>query len=238
VGVKQGFQVGGFQGYVDLTAFQQEYEDYVEFTFGVWAQPALTNFGGLGFRSVNTGGARITGGEAEVTGTGTIGPIRLDVLLGYTYTLPVSTTPHEVYAVPQAVGVVAKPINYVNTSYDTTDNILKFRVQHLVRGDVRLGWRRFSLGTSVRYNSHVRNIDRIFVDLDEQAPRLLPTGAGEWMRTHTTGDWIVDLRLGFALTEKLKATFLVNNATNVVYAIRPMAIEAPRSYQVQLALDL
>ncbi|MFT3884735.1 MAG: TonB-dependent receptor [Flavobacteriales bacterium] len=237
-GLKQGFKVGGFQGYLDLTAFQQEYENYVEFTFGVWAQPSLTNFAGLGFRSVNTGGARITGTEAELTGTGKLGPISVDVLLGYTYTLPVSTTPHEVYAAPQATGVVARPINYVNTSSDTTDNILKFRVQHLFRSDVRLGWKRFSVGGSVRYNSHVRNIDRIFVDLDEQAPHLLPTGAGEWMRTHTTGDWIVDLRVGFALTQQLKAGFLVNNATNAVYAIRPMAIEAPRSYQVQLALDL
>lgn len=238
VGVKQGFKIGRFLGHVDLVAFQQTFEDYIEFTFGVWAQPTMSNLFGLGFRSVNTGGARITGGEAEVAATGRIGRAEVQFLLGYTTTTPVSTTPREVYATPQAVGVGAA-YSYLSTSYDTTGHILKFRVQHLFRADAQASYRKLSGGISVRYNSHVRNIDRVFVDLDEAPPPLqLSTGVGEWMRTHRTGDWIVDARIGFLLAPQVKASFIVNNLANTVYAIRPMAIEAPRSWQVQLSLDI
>jgi outer membrane receptor for ferric coprogen and ferric-rhodotorulic acid len=58
------------------------------------------------------------------------------------------------------------------------------------------------------------------------------------MRTHTTGDWITDVRVGYAITWQVKANFIVNNLSNEVYAIRPLSIEAPRSFQVQLALEL
>ncbi len=236
-GVKQGFRIGRFQGYADVAVFQQVYEDYVEFTFGVWAPATLTNLYGLGFRSVNTGGARITGAEVEVAASGLVGPVKVDVLLGWTRTLPVSTTPDEVYASYRSNGTTAN-YSYANTSYDTTDHILKFRVQELFRSDVQLKWKRLSGGCSVRYNSHVRNIDRAFVDLDEGWLPVLPTGAGQWMRDHTTGDWIVDARLGFDLLPQLRATLIVNNLSNEVYALRPMSIEAPRSWQVQLLLDI
>ncbi|HEY0978160.1 MAG TPA: TonB-dependent receptor [Flavobacteriales bacterium] len=237
-GVKQGFTFGRFKGYLDAVVFQQEFEDYVEFTFGVWANGNVSNLFGLGFRSVNTGGARITGGEAELTATGDVGAVHLDLMMGYTTTLPVSTTPHQVYATDNS-SLLNEAYTYSNTSYDTTDNILKFRVQHLFRADAQAKYHRLSIGGSVRYNSHVRNIDRIFVQLDEGAPPLqLATGVSEWMRTHTSGDWIVDARLGFDLTTQVKAAFIVNNLGNAVYAIRPMAIEAPRSWQVQLALEL
>ncbi|MBS1581462.1 MAG: TonB-dependent receptor [Bacteroidetes bacterium] len=235
-GIKQGFKLGAFAGYVDAVAFRQDFEDYIEFTFGVWAPPTATNLGGLGFRSLNTGGARITGMEVEATASGAIGPVKVDVLMGYTYTLPVSTTPERTYDQGSYALPGSPPTNYLATSSDTTGHILKFRVQRLFRADIGLGYRRFSGGVSVRYNSHVRNIDKVFVDLDRSG--LLPIGASEWMRTHTTGDLITDVRIAYRLTDQVKAAFIVNNLTNEVYAIRPMAIEAPRSFQVQLVLDL
>ncbi len=236
-GIKQGFRMGRFQGYADVAVFQQTYEDYVEFTFGVWAPPSLSNLFGLGFRSLNTGGARITGAEVEVAATGMVGAVKLDVLLGWTRALPVSTTPDQVYARYESGGSNTA-YSYASTSHDTTDHILKFRVQELFRADVQMKWKRLSVGASTRYNSHVRNIDRAFVDLDEGWLPVLPTGVGQWMRDHTTGDWIIDARLGFDLMPQLRASIIVNNLSNEVYALRPMAIEAPRSWQVQLMLDL
>ena len=234
-GIKQGFKIGKFMGFVDAVVFQQEFSDYIEFTFGQWGNPLdIQNFLGLGFKSVNTGGARVTGYELELAGKGNFGSSMVTMMVGYTHTLPVSTTPDEVYATPTSPGAVWPPATYTNTSYDPSDNILKFRVQNLFRGDVQLEYKRFAPGLSVRYNSHVRNIDKAFVDLDESPPYLLPTGAGEWMRTHTTGDWIIDARLGFGLSDQMRVAFIVNNLTNLVYAIRPMSIEAPRSIQVML----
>lgn len=238
-GVKQGFKIGSFMGYIDGVVFQQEFQDYVEFTFGQWAPlqlfPVLDP--GLGFKSVNTGGARVTGYEVELMGRGTMGQVELTVLMGYTHTKPISTTPDQVYATP--INAASIPYSYNTTSYDTTDRILKFRIQDLFRSDVQVGWKRLQAGFSVRYNSHVRNIDNVFVQLDEaQGPLSLPTGVGEWMRTRTTGDWIVDARLGAQLSEQLRVMLIVNNLGNEVYALRPLAIEAPRSVQVQMSMSL
>ncbi|MEZ4757442.1 MAG: TonB-dependent receptor [Flavobacteriales bacterium] len=244
-GVKQGFKVGEVMGYIDVVAFQQEFQDYVEFTFGQWAplrievvNGQLVLDPGLGFKSVNTGGARVTGLELELAGKGHLGTVELTVLMGYTHTKPISTTPDQVYALP--VNDASVPYSYNTTSYDTTDRILKFRVENLFRSDVQCAWRKLLLGISTRYNSHVRNIDRIFVDLDEAESDVLAlrTGVGEWMRTHTTGDWIVDARVGVKLNEQMRVTLIVNNLGNEVYALRPLAIEAPRSMQVQLSMTL
>jgi len=225
--------------------FQQDFADYVEFTFGQWAPTTVQVVNGqlqldpgLGFKSVNTGGARVTGLELELAGKGKLGPIDLTVLMGYTTTKPISTTPEQVYALP--VSQASVPYSYRTTSFDTTDNILKFRVQQLFRSDIQFGYKRLQWGLSTRYNSHVRNIDRIFVDLDEVESDVLSlrTGVGEWMRTHTTGDWIVDARIGAQLTEQVRVMFIVNNLGNEVYSLRPLAIEAPRSMQVQLSMVL
>jgi hypothetical protein len=40
------------------------------------------------------------------------------------------------------------------------------------------------------------------------------------------------------LTKEVRATFIVNNLTNEVYSLRPLAIEAPRSMQIQLSMVL
>jgi outer membrane receptor protein involved in Fe transport len=237
-GIKQGFKFGGVTGYVDVVAFRQDFNRYVEFTFGQWgADRSIANFLGFGFKSINTGGARITGGELEVAGKGKLGNVELTLLMGYTHTLPVSTTPNEAYAFSHTTANTDEPVSYANTSSNTEDNVLKFRVEDLFRSDVGASWKRFSGGVSVRYNSHVRNIDQAFL-VFEQLGALGDVGIAEWMATHTTGDWITDVRVGFDLTKQLKASFIVNNFSNEVYAIRPMAIEAPRNFQVQMALEL
>ncbi len=236
-GVKQGFAFGAFTGYLDAVVFQQEFSNYIEFTFGQWGDPMdIAHFLGFGFRSVNTGGARVRGAELECTAKGRIGNVELTALLGYTRTLPQSTTPHQVYATPTYANSTWPASTFNNTSYDTTDHILKFRVRTLMRADVQIEHRRLLLGGSLRYNSHVTNIDRAFVDLDEDG--LLPTGASEWMQRHTTGDWIVDARIGLKLTDQVRATLIVNNLTDLVYAIRPLSVEAPRTVQVQLTYAL
>jgi len=238
VGVKQGFKIGNVTGYVDLVAFRQDFDRYVEFTFGQWGEDrSLANLVGLGFKSVNTGGARITGTELELAGKGNVGAVELGLLLGYTHSLPVSTTPDEAYARYTTTTGAVEEVSYANTSSYTKDEVLKFRVQDLFRGDVGADWKRYSAGVSVRYNSHVRNIDEAFI-LFEKYGYLGDVGIEKWMETHTTGDWITDVRVGYALTTQFKASFIVNNLSNEVYAIRPMAIEAPRSFQIMLALDI
>lgn len=240
-GLKQGFKIGGFMGYVDAVVFQQDFEQFVEFTFGQWGAPPYTagNLFGVGFMSVNTGGARVTGCEFEMAGKGAIGAVQLTMLAGYTKTLPISTTPSQEYAVPTSPSSSFPPSTYLNSSHDTTDNILKFRIQELFRFDLQAQYERFHIGGSIRYNSHVRNIDKAFLDLDVLPPPLsLNTGITEWMRDHTTGDTIIDARAAFDITPQLRAAVIVNNLMNRSYSLRPLSIEAPRSLQVQLSLNM
>ena len=249
VGVKQGFKLGGFMGYLDAVWFQQDFQDYVEFTFGQWEAfdlfNPLANFYGLGFKSVNTGGARVTGYELELTGKGDIGKLGIQAMLGYTATTPISTTPDQVYAQPVPGPVppgATEPIiiipaaTYRNTSFDPSGDILKFRIRNTFRADMQLSYRKVFAGFSLRYNSHVQNIDKAFIDLDDDG--TLPTGVREWMETHRTGDWIVDARLGMDLSKQLRVALIMNNLTNEVYSLRPLSIEAPRSVQVQLSATL
>ncbi len=240
-GVKQGFKIGRFMGYVDAVWFQQEFQNYVEFTFGQWGNPLdFTNLLGFGFKSVNTGGARVTGYEFELTGKGNFGNVEMAALIGYTHTLPISTTPDEAYATPTYTTSNQPPSTYTNTSYDPSDNILKFRIQDLFRADLQFNYKRLMWGFSVRYNSDVRNIDKAFVDLDAggEPPDILLTGLTGWMAAHTSGNTVVDARIGFDLTKEARVAFIVNNLTNEVYALRPLSIEAPRSMQVQLSISL
>jgi iron complex outermembrane receptor protein len=62
VGVKQGFKIGEFKGFIDIAAFQQEFRNFIEFTFGQWGTD-FSQYFGLGFKSLNTGSARIRGAE-------------------------------------------------------------------------------------------------------------------------------------------------------------------------------
>lgn len=236
-GIKQGFRLGRFEGYMDAVAFRQDFDQYVEFTFSRWATPTLTNLGGLGFKSINTGAARITGYEVEATAKGAFGKVEVGLLLGYTHTLPVSLDPDMEYARSVPFAGVSVPVTYANTSYDTTDHVLKYRVTDTFRSDLSVSYRKVFGGFSLRYNSHVRNIDKAFVDLDAPPHPVLATGVGDYMRTHTTGDLVVDARLGLRVTKQLKCSVVVNNLTDLVYAIRPLAAEPPRVWQIVLAYE-
>ncbi|MGY8942035.1 MAG: TonB-dependent receptor, partial [Flavobacteriales bacterium] len=100
--IKQGLKWGNFMGFLDLAFFHQEYEDYIEFTFGQWGpdegeEPNIDNVFGLGFQSVNTGSSSVTGAEITLTGRLETERVRFDLITGYTFTNPRSTSPNYNY---------------------------------------------------------------------------------------------------------------------------------------------
>jgi hypothetical protein len=102
----------------------------------------------------------------------------------------------------------------------------------MVRFDIQANRSNWGCGFSVRYNSHVQNIDLAFVSLDEAG--IFPTGVGRWMEEHTTGDVLLDARVSRSLSKDLKLAFIVDNMTNQVYSIRPLFVEAPRTFTFRL----
>lgn len=243
IGVKQGFKIGSFKGFADFAAFYQRYDNFIEFTFGQWdPNPSINNLLGLGFRSVNTGQASVAGAEFSVLGTGEIREgLELSLLAGYTYTRPVSETPDLAYAFSPV-----EPDNpfyfesystgsYASTSSNNAGNILKYRMQHLVRADVELKTEKWMFGISYRFNSPIQNIDRAFIDVDEEFA-FINWGLKDWLEERNTPVHIIDLRAGYYITPKQRISLVIWNLTNREYAIRPLAIEAPRLSTLQYTL--
>jgi iron complex outermembrane receptor protein len=234
-GIKQGYMFGKLKGFLDVALFQQEFENFIEFTFGQWVTPRLDNLLGFGFKSVNTGKARVRGFEFSALGEGKVGPVLLQFLAGYTYTMPISLTPDLVYA--RSTNLTQSPLTYANTSSNSDGNILKYRMIHLVRGDVQGTFRNYSLGASIRYNSNMVNIDNAFEFLETNLPSLFNPGIVQWRNENQDGDYVIDARLGYKVNEHHRIALVVNNVLNREYAIRPLSIEEPRLTTIQYTFN-
>ena len=247
IGIKQGFKIGNFMGYADVAVFQQNYENFIEFTFGQWRSippgtPISEYFDALsktfGFKSLNTGSARIRGAEFSIMGAGSIGKHEFQLLGGYTYTEPITRTPNYDYAVQDEASDIDVSVSYLSTSSNTRNNILKYRLQHLVRGDIFWKYHALSAGVSARYNSYMQNIDKAFTDLEEIEFANFQPGLTKWRAEHTTGDYVFDLRVGYEIKGRHRLAIIVNNVLNREYAIRPLAVEEPRMSMLQYTLTL
>ena len=255
-GFKQGLKVGGFQGFVDVAGFYQQYEDFIEFTFGRWGAPSEP-LAGNGFSSLNTGSSRVTGWETSLMGRATWGETTVDLLAGYTYTNPISLTPDLPYAAilngTDTLGV----LTYNNTSFDiesvpldpdilliTSDsvfapatNLLKYRSQHLVRFDAELRRKKWFVGVSARYQSALQNIDKAWLAFEQALPEI-DWGLQTWLTDHPRQPWVFDARAGVNVSDHHKMSVVVSNLTNAEYSVRPLAIEAPRLVNVVYTYEI
>ena len=227
VGLKQGFQIGEFKGYADVALFYQRFENFIEFTFNQWGVPLVDDLFGFGFKSVNTADAEVAGVDASILGTGTIGKVELTALAGYTYTRPRALYPDSVYA--------GEDLSYSSTSSFTENNLLKYRMPHVVRADLQANYQSFEVGVSYRFNSYIQNVDQAFFDIEDFN---LP-GVSSWQADRASGgDSVVDLRVGYHVADQHKVSLVVNNLFNRLYAIRPLAIESTRQVVLQYLIVL
>ncbi len=236
IAVKQGFGIGGFKGFLDIAGFWTEYQNMVEFVFDIYGPKTgvfVNDFKYAGFKSQNTGRARINGIDVTLIGTGKIGPVNVSLLTGYTFTNPIDPN--------------------FNATTDTLGlpglNILKYRNRHLFKNDIQFDYKKFSIGFSSRYYSFMENIDRRFItsiaheyttpSLNFEDPRfyILP-GLKEYREKHNKGSWIHDFRVSYQLTKILKTSFIVNNLFNVEYSARPGDVRPPRLFMLQLAFKV
>ncbi|CAN5209205.1 hypothetical protein BH09BAC5_BH09BAC5_08290 [soil metagenome] len=214
IGVKEGIHLGkGWKGYADLSIFWMQYSDMMEFTFGAYGNPAIDPFFGLGFKSLNIGSTRIRGLDFSVMGQGKIGQVDIMLLAGYTYMDPQSLRWHPV----------------VDTLFQTShENILKYRYRHIGKFDCEAGYKKFSLGASMRCNTRMENIDKFF----EQA---LP-GIKAYRDRFPGGDLVFDARLMYQLTDKARVSMVANNVLNREYTSRPADVQPPRNFVFQVML--
>lgn len=214
IGIKQGVKIGDWKGYVDVAAFWTEYNNMMEFSFGKYEnQNDPFNTVGFGFQSQNIGNTRIRGIDVSIIGAGKMGPIDVSMLLGYTYIDPIQTD------------FDAERDTIFNTS---KNNLLKYRYKHTGKADIQLGYKNFSTGISMRANSFMENVDAFFV--------VAFPGMKEYRAAHDQGDYIFDYRISYQLHKTAKLSFIINNMFNREVMGRPMDIQAPRVYAVQLTV--
>lgn len=254
IGIKQGFKLFNFKGFLDIAGFWTEYQDMVEFAFDIYGNKTgifYLDRQYAGFKSQNVGSARINGVDASITGTGKMGPINVTTLIGFTY-----TNPEYLHFDPKKDTLGIEGLK-----------VLKYRNQQLFKADIQLDYKKISFGWSTRFYSLMENVDRRFVQsvLHEYSePQngiywdsipgtyILP-GLPEYRDTHRnsvsikvggkeiigwTGDWIHDFRVSYQVSKALKTSLIVNNALNAEYSLRPGDVRAPRMFLLQIMIKL
>ena len=229
VGLRQGIKLGKWMGYVDVAAFQQQYFNTIEYIFAAWKP------GASGFKFVNTGNTQIKGLELTWMSGGKLWrKLEATIFGSWTMIDPQTRQPQKVIGVTEPEdGFVAEELTYLNTSTDTSNLQLKYRFRHLAKADVEFRYSAFMIGVSCRYYSFMENIDKAFYDFDLQSNPNYPDGVIKYREEHPNGTTVWDVRLGYEI-QKWTITLVANNIANLEYSLRPMKIEAPGSFSLQV----
>ncbi|MBK8700678.1 MAG: TonB-dependent receptor [Saprospiraceae bacterium] len=207
IGIKQGFKLASFKGYLDLSAFRSEYEDMIEFTF-------LEN--PYGFKPINIGNTKISGYEAGITGQFELFSVPVRVITGYTY------------IDPQYKNFDDRP--EIKENLSTGINVLKYRSKHSAKADLEATIKSLKFGFAIQYYSHMINIDRRFeaplADLD-----LFSIKA--FRDQDQNGYVLMDARMSFMI-KKYTLGLILNNLANAAYTVRPGLLEAPRNISLRI----
>ncbi len=221
IGLKQGFSLGNIRGFADGAWFYTRYQNMIEFNFGVWKPFDIFNpLKSLGFKSLNIGETKISGFDISLNAEGKIGEVLLQTILGYTYTYPITMNPDFIIARDSA----GNSYSYRNTRSDSTD-VLKYRYRHLAKFDFQLSYRKWQLGSSLRYNSAMENIDNIFL--------TIVNGSQTARKNNANGNFILDLRLAYQINKMIKISVVANNLFNAEMMTRPGDLRPPRLILLQ-----
>ena len=241
IGIKQGLKLGGVMGYLDIAGFWQEYQNTIEYMFGIWKPftSPETMSSGAGFMFLNTGKSQVLGIDASFAGQANFSKkSSVTFLLGYNYIVPTTLTPNYEYA-QDSVGRV---FSYNTTSLDPKQKVLKYRFLHNVKLDAEFSYnKKFSFGMSGKYFSKIVNMDAIIEDFEEttiDVDILQDLRYMDYYNAHRFGNWIFDCRISYNLTEIHKFALIGSNILNRSYSLRPLKIEAPRTIMIQYTCKL
>ena len=195
LGLKQGLKIKEWTGYVDLAIFWQEYpENLIEYRLGLHSiidpltgqpfpnvEPILAGTDvAAGLKPFNVEQARVAGYELSMGGKGSIGPIELRSLIGYTYSLPANLNPsnqEESLSNPENQSgdeSLRKFGNYTKDFFkymfrrmegEETNKLLQFRTRHIAIADVELTYKKISFGYSWQYFSFPERIPNLYLAL-------------------------------------------------------------------------
>lgn len=223
IGIKQGFQIASFEGFIDVSAFLMKYSDMMEFNL------IRDNLGVTGFRSTNIGGTDIRGFEVSIAGRGRILGLPINLIMGYTQIDPrfldFDPTP-----IPAGETGTTGQINANNSSTKTENvkplDVLKYRSRHTAKLDLETNINDFSIGLETFYNSKIEAIDAAFL--------LIVPGLANFRQNTDKGVLTFNIRTAYQINKNFKASFIAGNIFNNISASRPGLMDAPRNLTLRL----
>jgi outer membrane receptor protein involved in Fe transport len=218
LGIKQGFKISKWMGYVDAALFWTEYQNMMEFNF------AGTDLLDFGFMSQNIGNTRIRGFEISVLGSGEIFGAKTNLIGGYTFLDPQFKDWQD---------------GGKQDSLSSADfNFLKYRSRHSAKLDIETFIGKFSIGAAFIWNSRMEAIDQFF---SEPGKLLNLPAAWDWFGVKAYRDqnekngWVqLDFRAAWFIRPSVKLSFIAENITNNYFTIRPGLPAAPRNFTLRM----
>jgi iron complex outermembrane receptor protein len=240
LGIKQGFKVSKFYGYLDVALFYQEYHNTIEYLFGFW--DSTYTFAYAGFKFVNTGKSKISGVDISVNGQAKISKdFEIYSLFGYTYVMPVTLEPDLIFAKDYNPGGKTE-FSYNSTSVDPSRKILKYRFIHTLKIDMEFVYKKFSMGFSAKYFSKIENLDQAIFDFEQatlaSGGTLQPVLYKKYFENNNNGNLILDARLSYSFGRIHKIAIISDNILNRWYSLRPLKAEPMRSFTIQYNLKI
>ena len=263
----------GFSAYLDVAAFHMNYNDMVEYSYGLWGDSTRLNPLGVGFKPINVGQTKISGLDFSILTDGDLGgDWKLSSRLSYTYMMPKAVDPDLIYdnynnrlddllqnfldeglidenLVPIIEQITAQDsqLSFNSTSSDAESGMLKYRYRHMAKLDLSISRKKWTFGTHLHYNSFMENVDQLFesgafnaevLDIFTLADaNIFDMGIKKSRERLNLGDFIANFRLSYIFTKNLSAQFLVENAFNREYQIRPASLGAARFYSLKLTAE-
>lgn len=174
LGIKQGVELGGWQGFLDVAAFWSEYSDMMEFVFTGFID---------GFQAQNIGDTRIRGFELSLVGQSKVLGIPINILSGYTFIDPVFRDFTE----------------EINQRSSADYNVLKYRSKHQFKLDGEAKLERWTVGMSTLYFSKMEAVDAIFELFIPGLKKFRETHLGYTVVDGRVGVTIKKINLSFIL---------------------------------------
>jgi outer membrane cobalamin receptor len=240
----------------DVCYFHQEYKNFIEFSMGTWGMSKDNLLQRYGFKFLNIGPAKVNGIDLLFAGEGRISKdIKCTFVTSYTWSNPTTKKRGYVYYTYKPTPDSGETeYSFEKQSSDLTRNVLKFRIEHMVKLDLELTFfKKFALGSTLTYYSTMKNVDKFMFENDRNNPTLTEPEIKNipsrevcvnpfdnfyyFFQDNKKGSLTLDIRTSYYF-EKLTLSFIVKNATNRLYALRPLYAESPRTYTLQLIVKI
>jgi outer membrane receptor protein involved in Fe transport len=249
----QPFQFLDIRMMFDVCYFHQDYKNFIEFSMGPWGASKVL-IERYGYKFLNIGPAKVNGVDFSLTAEGKMTKhISYTLMASYTWSNPTTKdTALIYYKFKPEPDSPETDCSFNSTSSDTARRVLKYRIEHMIKLDLDFTFfKKFALGGTLNYYTSMKNVDVFMFEKDANNPnfgeedkqRILSIGDFpfynfyNFFQDHKKGSLTLDLRASYYFP-KVSISFIVKNVTNSLYALRPLYVEPPRTFTLQLVVKI